>query len=166
MTKAWDLLDHMISIRGIYVLNAAHQGASSFHQSAILGSPTISSPTADRAASSSTDPSQNILRAVSIDPNSGSVFSSKTGVTQFRTNTEPNGTTLSKMFSSLRPISTSSGFSQAFIGNKNKLEVEIQQALNSLDPTSASYYQAMMDNNERAMRILNDSAVTAFSKSS
>lgn len=163
MVQAWNILDHMIQIRGIDVLNAAHQGASNLHQAAVVGAPTLTSVTADRATTSANDPTKNSLRAMVLNPNAGSLFKSDGGNAQFSYSVSGAGNALANIFSSMRPISRENNFSANFINNSKALADKTSAALDSLDPGAKNYYRGLLDSSGNAVQILNDESIQIFS---
>ena len=159
---AWNLLQNMISIRGIDVLNAGHPGANQLHQAAVVGSPTISSVTGDNASLSPTDPTINVMRAISLTPSPGSIYKSAQGYSGIRYDVSSTGNQLTKLFSSLQPLSSVISNAQ-FLNNKDALEYQIEDALKALQPGAVRYYTGLMNDSSGAFKILTDDTVTTFS---
>jgi hypothetical protein len=160
--KGWDVLNNMIAIRGIDIMNAAHTGANQLHQQAVVGAPTISSMTADRATISAANPVQNVIRATQLNPSVVGFFKSQNGHASFRFDVRASVNNLSNLFTALRPISTTQGFNATFVNNLGTLEDKISSAVSAMTPQTAGYYKNLLNDNAGAIRILTDESITTF----
>lgn len=161
--KAHTLLNNMLNIRGINVLNAAHNGAAELHQTAIIGSPTISSLTADNAVLQASNPTQNLIRSIALNGGIGNKFRSSKGLSQFAYNVNSNND-LANMFQAFQPISVANGFNATFVNNRAALQDKVNTALNSLSPVALRYYQNILDSSKASMKILSGSTVDTFTQ--
>lgn len=157
------LLANMLNIRGINVLNAAHAGAAELHQTAIVGSPTISSLTADKAVINPSFPTRNLIRSLSLNGGIGNTFRSSQGHSQFAHNVTGNND-LASMFAALQPISVANGFNATFVANRSALQDKLNTALTSLSPTAVKYYQNVLSASDASMKILSGNAIDTFTQ--
>ena len=160
---ASNLLQNMFNIRGIDVVNAGHPGASELHQAAVVGAPTTSSMTADRAQTLPANPVQNIIRALALNPTPAAIFKSQAGYNQIRFDARGGINNLSQMFSTLQPVSVANNYNNVFVNNKTVLNSDLNQALSAMQPGSAQYYKSLIESFSRSQSILTDASVTVFS---
>lgn len=167
-TKAWNLLNNMMQIRGINVIDAGHVGAFGLHQAGVIGQPTILSVLADRATRDSSNIAKNLIRAIMIDP-SYPRYKSKEGSTAFRYVTKsptlatPTSNNLTELFASMAPLNQVPGVTPAFLNTNAALKTKITAAMNALDPSSDYYYQQVLESSGSALKLLTDQSVETFS---
>jgi hypothetical protein len=154
----------MLNIRGIDVINAAHDGANQLHQCAVPGEHTISSVTADRSGPTTGVPTENMIRALTINPTPGSIFKGREpGSSTLHSVGSRGGNELNTLFERMRPISAASGYSTRFVGNHRLLEQELDAALRALTPQTDAYLSSLNSSARSAQAILRDETLTLFS---
>lgn len=162
--KAGNLFNNVLSVRGIDVLNAGHAGANELHQAGVVGAPTISSVTADRATANPANSVENIVKAMFLDPQQPSIFKSTNNLSAFAAaltaSVDAKKNNLVKLFGSMQPLNNTLGADNS--GNRAALSAEINAAMKAMDPASAYYYANLNRNNQAATKILTDQTITAF----
>lgn len=150
LVKPSILLNNMINIGGIDVLSGAHPAARRLHQSAVPNTYSLSSIMADLAQASTTNPATNLIRAISLDGGSDSIYKSWKGNSALLRLTTTTGNNLQALFEPMKHYTVQQGISATTKRNTTALKAEILDVVAAMNPTAKEYYKTLLDNSERA----------------